>query len=124
MGKEILAVNERDVQKEKTGQGMTKFLIKNPPGEGANIMIRYWGPETNIPIHFHKQNEMWYVLDGEVQFGDTVYTAGACVYIPGGVRYGPTIAPKGATLLRYYEGADEMRAGRPVQEYQASEATA
>ncbi len=124
MAKEIIAVNEKDVEKEKTGQGMTKFLVNNPPGEGANIMIRYWGPETNIPIHFHKENEMWYVLEGEVQFGDQAYTAGACVYIPGGVRYGPTIAPKGATLLRYYEGVDEKRAGKPVTEYQTSTAKA
>lgn len=93
-----------DVEKVKTGQGMTKFLIQNAPGEGANIMIRYWGPETNIPIHSHPFAEMWYVLDGEVTFGDKTYTAGACVYIPKGVPYGPTTAPKGAALLRYAEG--------------------
>ena len=92
------------VEKVKTGHGQTKFLIKNGPGEGANIMIRYWGPETDIPIHAHPYAEMWYVLEGEVDFGDTNYKAGSVVYIPKGVPYGPTRAPKGVTLLRYAEG--------------------
>jgi quercetin dioxygenase-like cupin family protein len=112
----IQGVNEQDVQQVKTGQGLTKFLIENKPGEGANVMIRYWGPETNIGIHSHPFDEMWYVLDGEVWFGETVYTAGAAIYIPGNVPYGPTTAPKGATLLRYAQGADSIRNGRPVNQ--------
>ena len=93
-----------EVEKVKTGHGMTRFLVKNGKGEGANIMIRYWGPETNIPIHSHPYAEMWYVLEGEVVFGDTTYGEGSVVYIPAGVPYGPTTAPKGAALLRYAEG--------------------
>ncbi len=68
-------------------------------------MIRYWGPETDIPIHSHPYDEMWYVLECEAEFGDTVYTAGSCIYIPPDVPYGPTRAPKGAALLRYAGGA-------------------
>ena len=92
-------------EKVKTGQGMTKFLINNAQGEGANVMIRYWGPETDIPVHSHPYDEMWYVMEGEVEFGDAIYTAGSVVYIPKGVAYGPTRAPKGAALLRYAGGA-------------------
>jgi hypothetical protein len=51
---------------------------------------------------------MWYVLEGEVIFGDTVYTAGSCVYIPKNVPYGPATAPKGVALLRYAEGVGEV----------------
>jgi quercetin dioxygenase-like cupin family protein len=95
------------VEKVKTGHGMTRFLIRNPKGEGANIMVRYWGPETNIPVHSHPYDEMWYVLEGEVEFGDETFTEGAVIYIPAGVPYGPTRAPKGVALLRYAEGAGE-----------------
>src|ERR1700726_2241352 len=87
----------------KTNHGMTKFLIKNHKGEGANIMVRYWGPETNLPVHSPPYPEMWYVLEGEVEFGDTTYETGSVVYIPAGVAYGPTRAPKGVSLLRYAE---------------------
>lgn len=105
MSAQMQTANEKDVEKVKTGQGMTKFLIQNAKGEGANIMIRYWGPETNIPVHSHPYDEMWYVLEGEVEFGDRAYPVGTCVYIPAGVPYGPTRAPKGAALLRYADGA-------------------
>ncbi len=104
MNSRIQSVKEQDVEKVKTGRGMTKFLIQNAKGEGANVMIRYWGPETDIPIHSHAYDEMWYVLEGEVEFGDTAYGVGSCVYIPKHVPYGPTRAPKGAALLRYAEG--------------------
>ena len=96
-----------EVEKVKTGHGMTRFLIKNRKGEGANIMVRYWGPETNIPVHSHPYDEMWYVLEGEVEFGEETFTQGAVIYIPAGVPYGPTRAPKGVALLRYADGAGE-----------------
>ena len=104
MARQMQTAKVSEVEQVKTGHGKTRFLIQNPKGEGANIMIRYWGPETNIPIHSHPYAEMWYVLEGEVEFGDTTYTEGSVVYIPAGVPYGPTRAPKGVSLLRYAEG--------------------
>jgi quercetin dioxygenase-like cupin family protein len=103
---EMQTANINEVEKVKTGHGMTKFLIKNHKGEGANVMVRYWGPETNIPVHSHPFDEMWYVIEGEVEFGDITYGIGSVVYIPAGVKYGPTRAPKGVALLRYSEDAD------------------
>jgi quercetin dioxygenase-like cupin family protein len=100
----VKTANVNETEKVKTGHGETKFLIKNGKGEGANIMIRYWGPETDIPIHAHPYAEMWYVLEGEVIFGDETYTEGSVVYIPAHVPYGPARAPKGVALLRYAEG--------------------
>lgn len=105
MANEFKTTNVREVEKVKTGHGMTKFLIQNEPGKGGNVMIRYWGPETNIDIHAHPYNEMWYVLEGEVIFGDQTYGEGSVIYIPAGTAYGPTTAPKGVALLRYSEGA-------------------
>lgn len=104
MANQMQAANIEKVEKVKTGHGMTKFLIQNKNGEGANIMIRYWDADTNIPIHSHPYAEMWYVLDGEVEFGDSIYGPGSVVYIPPNVPYGPTRAPKGVSLLRYADG--------------------
>jgi purine-nucleoside phosphorylase len=39
MSSRIQAAHERDVEKVKTGLCMTKFLITNERGEGANVMI-------------------------------------------------------------------------------------
>ena len=107
MAHEIQAAQIDQVEKVKTGHGMTRFLIKNGKGEGANIMVRYWGPETTIPIHSHPYDEMWYVIEGEVEFGDTAYGVGSVVYIPKHVPYGPTRAPKGVSLLRYADAVGE-----------------
>jgi quercetin dioxygenase-like cupin family protein len=108
MDPKVQIANANEIEKVKTGFGHTKFLIKNGKGEGPNIMIRYWGPETDVPIHSHPYDEMWYVLEGEVIFGDEVYTEGSCVFIPKNVPYGPARAPKGVALLRYAEGAGEV----------------
>jgi quercetin dioxygenase-like cupin family protein len=105
MKSEIQAAHIDGGERVRTNRGDSKFLIVNPPGEGANVMIRYWGPETDIPVHSHPYDEMWYVLEGEVDFGDATYTTGSVVYIPANVPYGPTRAPKGVSLLRYAQGA-------------------
>ena len=45
------------------------------------MMIRHWGPDTDIPVHSHPYHEMFYVLEGEIEIGGTIYSAGACIYI-------------------------------------------
>ena len=96
-------VNEKSAEMVKTARGETKYLYRDGQGRGPSIMIRHWGPDTDIPVHSHPFNEMFYVLEGEVEIGDTLYTAGSCVFIEGGTPYGPTRAPKGVKVLRYAE---------------------
>lgn len=100
---DISVTNINDAEMTKTGRGFTKVLYRgNEPGHPV-IQVRHWGPDTNIPIHRHIGHEMFYVLDGEVEIGDKVYKTGDCIFIPRGQLYGPTRAPKGAKILRYYE---------------------
>jgi quercetin dioxygenase-like cupin family protein len=99
----IRAVNEKDVQMAKSGRGFTKWLHVAKGATGPEMMIRHWGPETNIPVHSHPYNEMFYVLEGEVEIGETTYTAGACIFVEKDTPYGPTRAPKGVKVLRYAE---------------------
>lgn len=99
----VHAVNEKNVEMVKTNHGLTKFLHRKKEGEGPEIMIRHWGPDTDIPLHSHPYNEMFYVLEGEVEIGGTAYPTGSCIYIEKGTPYGPTRAPKGGKVLRYAE---------------------
>jgi len=96
-------VNESNVDLVKSGRGFTKFLHGSEKGEGPSIMIRNWGPDTDIPVHSHPMNEMFYVLEGEIEIEGTVYTAGSCIFIEKGTPYGPTRAPNGGKVLRYAE---------------------
>jgi quercetin dioxygenase-like cupin family protein len=104
------AINEANVDEEKTGRGYTKWLYRTGEKQEPSIMIRHWGPETNIPPHSHPFNEMFYVLEGEIEIAGTTYKAGSCIYIPKGFSYGPTRAPKGGKVLRYAESAHAARA--------------
>jgi quercetin dioxygenase-like cupin family protein len=98
----VYTVHENSVELVKSGRGYTKFLHRSEP-EGPSVMIRHWGPDTDIPIHSHPFNEMFYVLEGEIEIGGAVYTAGSCIFIEKGTPYGPTRAPKGGKILRYAE---------------------
>jgi quercetin dioxygenase-like cupin family protein len=99
----IHAVNEKDVPMAKSGRGFTKWLHVAKAETGPEMMIRHWGADTDIPVHSHPYHEMFYVLEGEVEIGDAVYAAGACIFIESNTPYGPTRAPKGAKVLRYAE---------------------
>ena len=103
------AVNEKNVELVKTGRGHTKFLYRASEKGHPGIMIRHWGPETNIPLHSHPFNEMFYVLEGEIEIGENKYPAGSCIYIPKGVQYGPTRAPNGGKVLRYAEARADQK---------------
>ena len=59
-----------DVEEVKTTRGYSKFQVQHEKGEGPSIMIRVWGPQTDIPVHSHPFNEMFYVLEGEVEMRD------------------------------------------------------
>src|SRR5690349_23172516 len=41
-------VNEKDVEMKKSGRGYTKWLHVSPGGKGPEVMIRHWGPDTDI----------------------------------------------------------------------------
>jgi quercetin dioxygenase-like cupin family protein len=99
----VVAVNEKDVKLVKSGHGDTKWLVPRKGGASPEMMIRHWGPDTNIPVHSHPYHEMFYVLEGEIEIGGVNYTAGSCIYIEKGTPYGPTRAPKGGKVLRYAE---------------------
>ncbi len=75
-------INEVQVEKVKTAQGMTKFLVDNDKKEGPQIMIRYWGENTDLPIHAHKANELFYILSGEVEIAGEIHGPGTCIFVP------------------------------------------
>ena len=100
----IYSVNVDEVPLEKSGRGHTKYLFRSEEKGDPTIMIRNWGPDTDIPLHSHPVAEMFYVLEGEIEIGGNVYPVGSCIYIDARTEYGPTRAPMGGTILRYAAG--------------------
>ncbi|MBI4214105.1 MAG: hypothetical protein HY534_07340 [Chloroflexi bacterium] len=97
----IHAVNQRDVEAEKTNRGYTKFL--HMQAGDPQIMIRIWGTESGHGVNSHPFNQMFYVLEGEIEMGDAIYTSGTCIFMPKDTDYGPIKVPKAAKILRYAE---------------------
>src|SRR5450755_2946312 len=93
----IQSCNLEDAELVKTGYGKTRFLIDDSIS-GNKVMIRYWGPESKVSVHSHPYDEIWYVLEGKVEFVGKTYGVGSAILIPAGVEYGSDGAPKGATL--------------------------
>jgi len=107
-------VNEDNVPIETFGPGRTKFLYQSADG-GPDIMIRYFGP-TVLDAHAHPFNEMFYILEGELQIADTIYGPGSCIFVSKDTPYGPVHAPRGeAKVLRYADGRGEKRSFKPEQ---------
>ena len=107
----IHIVNENDVPLQKTDPGHTKFLYESKNGAGPNIMIRFFS-STVLDVHAHPFNEMFYVLEGELQVGEIRYPPGSCIFISKDTPYGPIHAPNGAKVLRYAEGSGRTEVAR------------
>ena len=107
----IHVANEAEVPLVETGPGRTKFLYQSESTPGPDIMIRFFSP-TILEEHGHPFNEMFYVLEGNLQIGDTTYPPGSCIFISKDTPYGPIHAPNGAKVLRYAEGRGHTRITR------------
>jgi quercetin dioxygenase-like cupin family protein len=64
------------------------FEVTVPPNEGASP-------------HAHEQDEIMYVLSGQLRFGARVVEAGSSVYIEGGTLYSFLAGPGGAVFLNF-----------------------
>ncbi|WP_322818889.1 quercetin 2,3-dioxygenase [Tepidiforma sp.] len=76
---------------DRTG-GRFAFMDQRTPGDYA------------VPRHVHgREDESWYILEGEVTFycGDETFTAGpgAWVFAPKGIPHAFRVGPAGARLL-------------------------
>ncbi|HZP28332.1 MAG TPA: cupin domain-containing protein [Acidimicrobiia bacterium] len=58
-------------------------------------------PDALIGQHAHGEDEIIYVLDGELRLGRQVLTRGASVYIPGGTLYSFRAGPEGLRFLNF-----------------------
>ena len=62
----------------------TKFLFHPRPERPTepNAGILEYEPGASFPLHRHDFAQVWYILEGEFQFGDTTYKPGTFAFIP------------------------------------------
>ena len=98
---------ERDLDETERGklrQGeLTSAYRLREPGDGESpqlVELRY-EPDAEIRIHSHDEDEIIYVLSGEMRINNRVVGPGATLTVPGGVFYGFNAGPKGLRILNF-----------------------
>ena len=111
----------------------TKFLFHPSPERPTepNAGILNYEPGASFPLHKHDFAQVWYILEGEFQFGDKLYKPGTFAFMPdphfeyemktetGGkiifLQYpGPTTGGRPVYAGRMNLKADEVKAYKPA----------
>lgn len=111
----------------------TKFLFHPTPERPTepNAGILNYEPGASFPLHKHDFAQVWYILEGEFQFGDKLYKPGTFAFMPdphfeyemktetGGkivfLQYpGPTTGGRPVYAGRMNLKADEVKAYEPA----------
>jgi quercetin dioxygenase-like cupin family protein len=63
-------------------------------------------PGAEAVIHKHDNDEIIYIVSGEMHFGNKVLKAGSSIYIQGNTFYGFTAGPEGLRVVNFRATAD------------------
>jgi quercetin dioxygenase-like cupin family protein len=64
-------------------------------------------PNAKGALHAHEKDEIFYVVEGELLFGNRVCTAGDSISILAGTLYGFSAGPNGCRYLKFTGVADK-----------------
>jgi mannose-6-phosphate isomerase-like protein (cupin superfamily) len=64
-------------------------------------------PDTQFHPHAHYEDEILYVVEGEIRFGRRRYPAGSAVYVPSGTLYSFQSGPDGLRVLNFRPRSDD-----------------
>ena len=98
------------LSKDKTWQpgpyeGVELMILQKHENSGGVVVLRKFKAGYTIPAHTHPDANEWaYVLSGEWEESDIVYTAGSLFFAPKGVRHGPHVARKEVISLTIFDG--------------------
>ncbi|SKC10440.1 cupin domain-containing protein [Sphingopyxis flava] len=94
----------------------------------AQVLIHEAGSETScqlfetifeagaeVAIHRHDEDEIMYVVDGEMMLGARKLSPGSSVFIAGGTFYGFKAGPNGLRFLNFRPRADNSYIPAPQQ---------
>ena len=99
-GQRSLSDEERG--KLRQGELTSEFRIREPgSGEHPQLVELRYQPGAEISIHSHDEDEILYVLDGEMRINNRSVGPGACLTIPGGTFYGFRAGPQGLRILNF-----------------------
>lgn len=103
---EWIVSGERDLDEEERGKlrhgELTSAYRLREPGDADSpqlVELRY-EPDAEIRVHSHDEDEIIYVLSGEMRINNRKLGPGATLTVPGGVFYGFRAGPEGLRRWR------------------------
>lgn len=85
--------------------GVELMILRKDDVTGGVTVLRKFHAGSTVPAHIHREaNETAYVLSGEWEEEDQIYTEGTLFYAPKGVRHGPHVARTEVVSLTVFDG--------------------
>lgn len=83
-----------------TGDGAIRVFFPGSSDEPQLFEIKL-GPNENVEAHAHRESEIIYVTQGQLQFGAIACEVGSAVSIPAKTLYAFKTGPEGAQFLNF-----------------------
>ena len=96
------------------GQMGKMLLHPNPdrPTEPNAGLVRY-DPGSHHPLHRHDFAQVWYILEGEFEFGGKSYKPGTMIFHPD-PHYEDELSTKSGGLMLFVQYQGPSTGGRPI----------
>lgn len=86
-------------------EGVELMVLHKNESSGGVTVLRKFQAGSTIPAHTHPDANEWaYVLSGEWEESDLIYTTGTLFFAPKGVRHGPHVARTEVISLTTFDG--------------------
>ena len=96
--------DDGDYDREKLGEDElhTQFRIREMGSDSAPQLIELrYEPHAEIQLHAHDEDEIIYVLNGELRLGQRSFSSGTSVFIAGGTYYTFRAGAEGLQILNF-----------------------
>lgn len=90
--------------------GVDMKILLEDKDTGLLTALFRWAPGTELPLHEHVEIEQSWVLEGEFEDAEGVYTKGNFVWRPAGHRH-VARSPKGALVLCFFQKPNRFVGG-------------
>jgi quercetin dioxygenase-like cupin family protein len=99
---------ERSVAKSKAGAAyhQQKYKVDKFPyfpyeGESLELFEVELGPDADVAPHAHSEDEIIYLLTGEIRLGSRTMEPGDALFVAKDTLYGFKVGPQGCTFLNF-----------------------
>ena len=90
-----------------------RVLFRDPRPNGFSLIYAWFKSNYPLPVHTHDSDCLYYVISGELAFGNQVLKAGDGFLVPAHAPYAYTAGPEGVEILEFRNATDFAFVMRP-----------